>query len=105
MWRLGSTGATWKSQGIRVSKGDAKVTRDQKTGRSADKATKRAATRLPMSAETTGSSLPRLRIPAHDGPPAPLRAFHPSKRLGQNFLVDKRVIERIIAVLAPQPNE
>ncbi len=30
---------------------------------------------------------------------------HPSKRLGQNFLVDKRVIERIVNALQPRPNE
>jgi 16S rRNA (adenine1518-N6/adenine1519-N6)-dimethyltransferase len=31
--------------------------------------------------------------------------FHPSKRFGQNFLTDKRVIQRIIAALAPTANE
>jgi len=30
---------------------------------------------------------------------------HPSKRLGQNFLVDKRVIERIVNALDPRPDE
>jgi 16S rRNA (adenine1518-N6/adenine1519-N6)-dimethyltransferase len=31
--------------------------------------------------------------------------LHPSKRLGQNFLVDDRVIERIISALAPRCDE
>ena len=30
---------------------------------------------------------------------------HPSKRLGQNFLVDKRAIERIVSALQPSPDE
>ena len=30
---------------------------------------------------------------------------HPSKRLGQNFLIDKRVIERIVNALQPRPDE
>lgn len=36
--------------------------------------------------------------------PFPLE-HHPSKRLGQNFLVDKRVIERIVSALHPRPDE
>ncbi|HWN11573.1 MAG TPA: 16S rRNA (adenine(1518)-N(6)/adenine(1519)-N(6))-dimethyltransferase RsmA [Pyrinomonadaceae bacterium] len=32
-------------------------------------------------------------------------AIHPSKRFGQNFLTDQRVIERIIEALAPESNE
>jgi 16S rRNA (adenine1518-N6/adenine1519-N6)-dimethyltransferase len=30
---------------------------------------------------------------------------HPSKRLGQNFLTDQRVIQRIVEALAPTPDE
>ena len=30
---------------------------------------------------------------------------HPSKRFGQNFLTDKRIIQRIVETLAPQPDE
>jgi 16S rRNA (adenine1518-N6/adenine1519-N6)-dimethyltransferase len=30
---------------------------------------------------------------------------HPSKRLGQNFLVDSRIVDRIIQALGPKPNE
>ena len=36
--------------------------------------------------------------------PSPVM-HHPSKRLGQNFLVDKRVIERIVNALDPRPDE
>ncbi len=32
-------------------------------------------------------------------------SFHPSKRLGQNFLTDQRIIQRIIAALEPQADE
>jgi 16S rRNA (adenine1518-N6/adenine1519-N6)-dimethyltransferase len=32
-------------------------------------------------------------------------SFHPSKRLGQNFLTDQRIIQRIVAELAPRPDE
>jgi 16S rRNA (adenine1518-N6/adenine1519-N6)-dimethyltransferase len=33
------------------------------------------------------------------------QAFHPSKRLGQNFLTDKRIIQRIVEALAPNADE
>ena len=46
---------------------------------------------------------PRLRVPASQSP-SPL-ILHPSKRLGQNFLKDTRVINRIIEALAPKPDE
>ena len=32
-------------------------------------------------------------------------SFHPSKKLGQNFLADKRVIERIVNALQPRSDE
>ncbi|HEV7473895.1 MAG TPA: 16S rRNA (adenine(1518)-N(6)/adenine(1519)-N(6))-dimethyltransferase RsmA [Pyrinomonadaceae bacterium] len=32
-------------------------------------------------------------------------SFHPSKRLGQNFLTDQRIIQRIVAALEPRPDE
>ena len=32
-------------------------------------------------------------------------SFHPSKRLGQNFLVDKQVVERIVSALNPTTGE
>ena len=37
------------------------------------------------------------------GPHTP--SFHPSKRLGQNFLVDKQVVERIVNALNPTAGE
>ncbi len=33
------------------------------------------------------------------------QSFHPSKRLGQNFLTDPRIINRIVAALEPQSDE
>ncbi len=36
---------------------------------------------------------------------SPHPSFHPSKRLGQNFLTDQRIINRIVAALAPQNDE
>ena len=43
---------------------------------------------------------PRPGVPAS---PAP--SFHPSKRFGQNFLTDQRIINRIVEALDPQPDE
>lgn len=36
---------------------------------------------------------------------SPSQPFHPSKRLGQNFLTDKRIIQRIVESLAPKSDE
>jgi 16S rRNA (adenine1518-N6/adenine1519-N6)-dimethyltransferase len=36
---------------------------------------------------------------------SPSASFRPSKRLGQNFLVDRNVVERIIKSLSPRPDE
>jgi 16S rRNA (adenine1518-N6/adenine1519-N6)-dimethyltransferase len=36
---------------------------------------------------------------------SPHQSFHPSKRFGQNFLTDKRIIHRIIEALEPATNE
>jgi 16S rRNA (adenine1518-N6/adenine1519-N6)-dimethyltransferase len=50
----------------------------------------------------------QVRLPASPGPPdapSPRRAPPPSKRLGQHFLVDTRVIDRIIKSLQPKPDE
>jgi 16S rRNA (adenine1518-N6/adenine1519-N6)-dimethyltransferase len=43
---------------------------------------------------------PRLRVSASPSP-----SFHPSKRLGQNFLTDQRIIHRIVEALEPRPDE
>jgi 16S rRNA (adenine1518-N6/adenine1519-N6)-dimethyltransferase len=36
---------------------------------------------------------------------SPHPSFHPAKRLGQNFLTDQRIINRIVAALEPQSDE
>ena len=43
---------------------------------------------------------PRPRVPE-----SPSLAIHPSKRLGQNFLTDKRIIQRIVEALEPRADE
>lgn len=51
---------------------------------------------------------PRTRVPASPLLPvslSPHPAHHPSKRLGQNFLSDSRVIDRIIQALDPKSDE
>jgi 16S rRNA (adenine1518-N6/adenine1519-N6)-dimethyltransferase len=45
------------------------------------------------------------RSPTHRLSVSVPSVLHPSKRLGQNFLVDKRVIQRIVAALEPIPQE
>src|SRR5438445_8987729 len=46
------------------------------------------------------SATPRLPVT-----PSPPPSFRPSKRFGQHFLVDARVIDRIIRELGPRNNE
>src|SRR5258707_9035083 len=46
------------------------------------------------------SPSPSLRVSASPRPP-----LHPSKRLGQNFLVNRGVVERIVAAVAPHGDE
>jgi 16S rRNA (adenine1518-N6/adenine1519-N6)-dimethyltransferase len=46
------------------------------------------------------SVLPRLPVPVSPRPP-----FHPLKRLGQNFLVNRGVVDRIISALGPRSDE
>jgi 16S rRNA (adenine1518-N6/adenine1519-N6)-dimethyltransferase len=36
---------------------------------------------------------------------SPHQSFHPSKRFGQNFLTDQRIIQRIVATLEPRADE
>ena len=43
---------------------------------------------------------PRPRVPASPHP-----SFHPSKRFGQNFLTDQRIINRIVKALEPRADE
>jgi 16S rRNA (adenine1518-N6/adenine1519-N6)-dimethyltransferase len=37
--------------------------------------------------------------------PSPRPPYHPSKRLGQHFLTDTRIIDRIIQAIEPEPDE
>lgn len=43
----------------------------------------------------------KTKTTSHSSPPD----FHPSKRFGQNFLTDQRIIQRIVEALEPKPNE
>ncbi len=54
------------------------------------------------------SPSPHLRVsqsPRLPVSPSPSLRHHPSKRLGQNFLNDSRIIDRIIQALGPRSNE
>jgi 16S rRNA (adenine1518-N6/adenine1519-N6)-dimethyltransferase len=55
---------------------------------------------VPSSAECRFLTSPRPPVS-----PSPRPSFQPSKRLGQNFLVDDRVVDRIIRTLGPRPDE
>src|ERR1700694_5020100 len=48
----------------------------------------------------TETPSPRSRVSSSPHP-----SFHPSKRFGQNFLVDNRIIDRIIRALGPRGDE
>jgi 16S rRNA (adenine1518-N6/adenine1519-N6)-dimethyltransferase len=54
----------------------------------------------PETRRTPGPSSPHLPISVSPRPP-----IHPSKRFGQNFLIDKRVCDRIVKALGPADNE
>ena len=56
--------------------------------------------RLPSSTDSVGTSSPVPRVSE-----SPRRSFHPSKRFGQHFLTDQRVIDRIIAAFEPRADE
>jgi 16S rRNA (adenine1518-N6/adenine1519-N6)-dimethyltransferase len=56
--------------------------------------------RLPSSADSVATTSPGPRVSESRRP-----SFHPSKRFGQNFLTDQRVINRIIAALDPRVHE
>jgi 16S rRNA (adenine1518-N6/adenine1519-N6)-dimethyltransferase len=47
-----------------------------------------------------GTKSPRPRVSESPSP-----SFHPSKRFGQNFLTDQRIIQRILEALEPQSDE
>ena len=54
----------------------------------------------PLSTDPSATLAPRLRVSESPHP-----SFHPSKRFGQNFLTDQRIIHRIIEALEPAPDE
>ena len=56
--------------------------------------------RVRTSNDSSFKTSSRLPVSASPGP-----FFHPSKRLGQNFLVDQNVSERIIRALGPRGDE
>ena len=62
--------------------------------------TKSSSRRIESSTKPFPTASPRPRV---SGSPRPF--FNPSKRLGQNFLTDQRIIQRIVAVLEPRPDE
>ena len=53
-----------------------------------------------LSSTDSPATSTRLRVS-----PAPRQPFHPSKRLGQNFLVNNNVVDRIIRAVAPRQDE
>ncbi len=56
--------------------------------------------RLASSTDLFGTASPRHRVSE-----SPYPAFHPSRRFGQNFLTDQRIINRIIEALEPGTDE
>ncbi len=56
-------------------------------------------------AETRGRGDTETATPRHRVSASPGQPFHPSKRLGQNFLTDQRIIQRIVEALAPRADE
>lgn len=54
----------------------------------------------PSSTDPFATSSPRRRVTESPHP-----SFHPSKRLGQNFLTDQRTIHRIVDALEPRADE
>ena len=60
-------------------------------------------TKTPRSRVSASPSQGTARPPANAG--GSDNTFHPSKRLGQNFLTDQRIIRRIVETLAPTADE
>jgi 16S rRNA (adenine1518-N6/adenine1519-N6)-dimethyltransferase len=61
---------------------------------------RRGDTEINSESSRRSKSSPRPRVPAS---PAP--SFHPSKRFGQNFLTDPRIISRIVEAVEPRAGE
>jgi 16S rRNA (adenine1518-N6/adenine1519-N6)-dimethyltransferase len=58
--------------------------------------------RLPSASSTDPFATPSPRRRVSESPHP---SFHPSKRFGQNFLTDQRIIQRIVATLEPRAGE
>lgn len=65
-----------------------------------DEREKRRDSRVPTAARSAKTSSAKPAI-LHSA----IQAFRPSKRLGQNFLVNRGVVDRIVAALAPEIGE
>jgi 16S rRNA (adenine1518-N6/adenine1519-N6)-dimethyltransferase len=71
---------------------------DRETGRRGDRETIQRSDDDSSNADDSNRGAPRVS-------PFPRLPHHPSKRLGQNFLNDGRVIDRIIQALSPKSDE
>jgi 16S rRNA (adenine1518-N6/adenine1519-N6)-dimethyltransferase len=91
----------WKSLAIwpRVKNEFGIEKRDGGTGRRGDRGDGETGKKQRQSNQQ--SRLPRTTVSASPRPPVP----PPSKRLGQHFLTDPRIIDRIINELDPKPDE
>jgi 16S rRNA (adenine1518-N6/adenine1519-N6)-dimethyltransferase len=74
--------------------------RETETRGDGDTETKPKSPRLPSSKDFVATSSPYSHLSE-----SPRPSFHPSKRFGQNFLTDQRIINRIIGALDPRTNE
>ncbi len=75
---------------------------DTETRRHGDTETKAKSShhRLPSSTDSVATSSPVSSVSE-----SPRQSFHRSKRFGQNFLTDQRIIDRIIAAFGPRADE
>lgn len=94
-----------RRRGERETRGDGDTgTRrrgDAETRRRGDGETKvEISSRLVEPTDARDVTSPRPRVPA-----SPRPSFHPSKRFGQNFLRDQRIIQHIIDALDPRDDE
>ncbi len=74
--------------------------KDSETRGGGDTEIKPKSTRLASSTDPFATPSPRPRVSE-----SPHQSFHPSKRFGQNFLTDQRIIQRIIEALQPGADE
>lgn len=69
-------------------------------GRGETEKSPKSTRRVSLTADPLAPPSPRPRVSD-----SPHQSFHPSKRFGQNFLTDQRVIQRIVAALQPAADE